>query len=149
MNKNVIFLAIAAMLIGAGVAVLVAQQGGNDAGVPTEETVTTQTEDEEEPQQLEDEVSIAENNVVSYTDDGFSPAQTTIQAGETITFENSSSFDLWVASDEHPAHTDLPGFDAGAGIVTGETYTFTFNEPGEWGYHNHLQAGQTGTIIVE
>lgn len=147
MNKNVIFLAIAALLIGAGVAVLVAQQSSNDVSAPAEETATTQTE--EEPLQPGDEAEVAENNVVTYTDEGFAPDQATVQSGETVTFENNSSFDLWVASDEHPAHTELPEFDAGRGISPGEVYTFTFTEPGEWGYHNHLQANQTGVVVVE
>lgn len=68
---------------------------------------------------------------------------------------------MWVASNPHPLHTDYPGSDiknCGAGTAMfdscrvtnpGESWTFILEEPGTWGYHNHLQSSQTGTIIVE
>lgn len=55
---------------------------------------------------------------------------------------------MWVASDPHPTHTGLSGFDSGRGYGEGENYSFTFNEPGNWGFHNHLNSGDTGKIIV-
>ncbi len=88
-------------------------------------------------------------NVVTYTDSGFSPAVLTIKNGGTVTFKNSASDDMWVASNPHPVHTDYPGFDAKKNIAPGETYQFTFTKSGSWGYHNHLNPSEGGKIIVQ
>jgi plastocyanin len=91
----------------------------------------------------------AETNLVTYTNTGFTPTVLRVKKGTTVTFRNDSSADLWVASDPHPTHTGLPGFDAGNGIGQGETYTFTFVRLGTFGYHNHLKTSDTATIVVE
>jgi plastocyanin len=88
-------------------------------------------------------------NTVIYTDSGYSPATLTIKAGETVTFVNQSSDPMWTASNPHPIHTDYPGFDALAGTLPGQSYSFTFTKTGHWGYHNHLNASKGGAIIVE
>jgi len=61
----------------------------------------------------------------------------------------------------HPTHTVYPGsdvkkcgsdesiFDACKGLEQGESFSFTFNEIGSWGYHDHLRASTTGKIVVE
>ena len=101
--------------------------------------------------------------VVTYTDSGFSPATVEVSVGETVLFRNESSQSFWPASAIHPTHQLYPGsdialcgtaeaagiFDACGSISSGGTYSFTFNEAGEWKYHNHLRATQTGTIVVE
>lgn len=86
---------------------------------------------------------------VTYTDSGFTPEEIPVPAGSTVTFVNGSSGNMWVASDVHPTHTILPEFDNKEGIAPGETYEFTFNEAGDWTYHNHLAPQNVGTIIVE
>jgi hypothetical protein len=65
-----------------------------------------------------------------------------VKKGTTVTFTGDN---LWVASDPHPVHTDLPGFDA---LGVKSTYSFTFNTVGEHGFHNHMRASDTGTILV-
>ena len=40
-------------------------------------------------------------------------------------------------------------FDTCKGLKKGESYEFTFNEIGSWKYHNHLNPGQQGTVVVE
>lgn len=86
---------------------------------------------------------------VSYTDTGFSPATVTIKAGSTVKFTNNSSQSMWVASDPHPIHNGLAGFDERASVEKGGTYSFTFSKAGTFGYHNHLNPSDTGTVIVE
>jgi hypothetical protein len=66
---------------------------------------------------------------------------------------------MWVASAQHPTHTVYPektdadclgsAFDACEGVSPGNSWSFTFNEVGEWGYHNHLRANHWGRVIVE
>lgn len=89
------------------------------------------------------------NPVVTYDGSSFSPDTLTISVGDTVTFRNDSSTEVWPASDDHPTHTNLSGFDPQRGLESGEDYSFTFEESGEWGYHNHLNPGQNGVIIVE
>ncbi len=87
--------------------------------------------------------------VVTYTDNGFSPASVTIKDGDSVTFKNESNNDMWVASNPHPVHTELAGFDARKNMSKGESYTFTFTKSGTWGYHNHPNSSDAGTVVVE
>lgn len=87
-------------------------------------------------------------NEIEYTDNGFSPIEITIKKGQTITFINKSSKLMWVASDDHPTHRLYPEFDAKKGFSNQENFTFTFDKIGQWDYHNHLRATDTGSIIV-
>ena len=90
-----------------------------------------------------------ELNIVTYTDEGFSPLILRVKKGDTVTFKNTSTTGLWVASNPHPAHTALLGFDADRTLINGETYMYTFTQIGSWGFHNHLNARFQGTIVVE
>lgn len=100
---------------------------------------------------------------VMYSDGGYSPKELTIQKGETVTFKNESSQLMWTASAIHPSHEVYPGtsiqkcsnapagemFDSCVGTPAAESWTFQFNEAGEWGYHNHLRPSHWGKVIVE
>jgi plastocyanin len=88
-------------------------------------------------------------NVVRMEADGFSPSTLTVQSGDEVTFENLSDDDKWPASNVHPTHELYPEFDAKKAVLPGESYSFTFERPGSWGYHDHLNAGVQGTIVVE
>jgi plastocyanin len=93
--------------------------------------------------------SSSSGNVVKITDNGFEPSTLTINAGDTVKFENDSSDDAWPASNVHPTHQLYPGFDAKKPLLAGETYSFTFTKAGSWGYHNHLEPDVQGTIVVK
>lgn len=86
---------------------------------------------------------------VSIDDEGFTPATVTIPVGTTVTFTNNGQALHWPASDPHPVHTGLAGFDAKKGLATGATYSFTFNKAGTFGMHDHLNASVKGTIVVK
>lgn len=92
---------------------------------------------------------VAERTVISMTDMGFSPEEVTVAAGSTVTFVNNGQALHWPASDVHPTHELLPGFDAGRGIATGDEYAFTFTKVGAWSFHDHLNPQFTGTVVVE
>lgn len=101
--------------------------------------------------------------VITYTDTGYSPKALTIKLGETVTWANDSSLNMWTASAMHPSHIVYSGtslsehcpdtagtsFDACKGTVPGGTWSFTFNKKGTWGYHDHLNPSNFGKIIVE
>lgn len=86
---------------------------------------------------------------ITYTSSGFSPKTLIIADGGTVTFVNSSSENMRVASDPHPLHTNYPGFDQINPTGNGGMWSFTFTRVGSWGYHNHANPTQSGTIIVQ
>jgi len=109
--------------------------------------------------------SVLPGATVTYSDSGYMPSTVKIKRGETVLFENKSSGMVWTASAIHPTHKAYPGsgiekcgdktnymsaiFDACEGYDPGESWAFTFNEPGTWKYHNHLNPSHTGTVVVE
>ena len=84
---------------------------------------------------------------ISYNGSSFSPSSLTVKIGATIKITNQSSTALSFNSNPHPVHTDEPELNVGA-IDAGQSKTFKVTKPGSWGYHNHLDPSQTGTIVV-
>jgi|GEM_PF-1434690 len=127
-------------------------------GVKTDET------DEIIRQAPTDTKALADNKqfTITYTDSGFAPETVTIKKGDTVKFVNNSSRAFWPATNVHPTHTAYPGsnikkcqtaqagdiFDACRPVNPGESYSFTFDQIGEWRYHDHLRANQGGKVIV-
>jgi plastocyanin len=85
---------------------------------------------------------------ITYSDNGFSPSTVTVKSGDTILIKNTSSNPLQFDSDPHPAHTDDPELNVGE-IAPGSSGTVKVMTVGTHGYHDHLNPGQTGTIIVQ
>src|SRR3989344_2336318 len=94
------------------------------------------------------ETAPVSGNLITYTDSGFSPAQVSVKAGDTVTFKNDSTKSVQVNSAPHPAHTQFPELNIGT-IAAGESKTVAFTTAGTKKYHNHLNPSQTGTIVVE
>jgi plastocyanin len=90
-------------------------------------------------------------HTVTYTATGVSPKSLSIQAGDAVQFRNSSTTEVWPASDPHPSHSNCAGFDAGRALRMGEEYTLTFPVAKTCTYHSHvdpLNSAVQGTIIV-
>ena len=87
-------------------------------------------------------------NVITYSDSGFSPAQVSVKVGDTVTFKNSSAKSVQVNSAQHPTHTQFPELNVGT-IAAGESKSVTFATAGTKKYHNHLNPSQNGQIVVE
>lgn len=179
MNKNIyIIVAIAAVLLAAGAWLLSGAGSGNPTIENTDsnnsenvenqedvanenEELTDQDESEDTGDELidtgeDDNTNNTDNSsdrrmeyTVTYTNNGFSPANLSVFEGSTVTFVNDSSGSMWVASNPHPVHTDFPEFDSKRGVAPGETYEFTFTEGGTYDYHDHLSPSNVGTIIAE
>ena len=96
--------------------------------------------------------------LITYTDDGFSPADISITQGQRVRFLNDSREPTWPASGVHPTHSLYPekessdclgsSFDACTSLTRGEFYDFTFYYPGTWTFHDHVHAYNTGSITV-
>lgn len=97
------------------------------------------------------------SNTIEITSSGFNPSTLTINAGDTVIFVNKDTQAHWPASNPHPVHTGYPEtgscgghkFDSCRGLSTNEAFSLTFNIRGTWGYHDHINPGLGGTIIVQ
>lgn len=87
-------------------------------------------------------------DTIILTKDGFSPATLTVKAGTKVTWTNQSGVDATVNSSPHPIHTDYPPLNLGS-LPNGGTVALTFDKPGTYKYHNHLNPSQFGKIVVE
>jgi len=90
----------------------------------------------------------AGDKVVHLTAEGFKPRSLEVEAGEKVVFENADVEGHWPASDDHPMHDGYPGFDPEKPIEPGEEWGFTFEKPGKWGYHDHMNPLLEGEIVV-
>ena len=107
-------------------------------------------------------VNIAFSATVSVTIDSagnFSPSSVTIDAGDTVAWTNNKDSNVRVASDNHSGSEAVQHLNYldpkcpisgcwDSTLSSGGTYSFNFKIPGTWDYHDHLQPGKKGTIIV-
>lgn len=169
MSKTILIIGAVVVVILIAVLLLFNQSSEEQPiqGIPIGDAPAT----EEEPSAdiddaMMDDESTDSSNIITYADSGYSPKEITIKKGDTVVFKNESSRTLWPASAVHPAHTAYPGssiqkcfdgdtendssiFDACRDLGAGEEWSFTFNEVGSWGYHNHRRFSDTGKVIVE
>lgn len=96
------------------------------------------------PRKIEDSIT----QVVSIEAAGFNPRVITIHSGDTVRWVNNDGNLHWPASDPHPTHTGFSGFDPLADLRSGENYSFTFSQPGIFGYHDHTQAVVGGVATM-
>jgi len=87
-------------------------------------------------------------NTVVLRDTGFYPESLAVEVGTTVTFVNRSRVPFWPASDSHPQHNVYAAFDAGHPIAPGASWSFTFDRPGAWGFHDHLHSYFIGEVLV-
>lgn len=164
MTKNLYIVLVVAVAVALGSFLLLsrpsdvtAPQSGatgsinNSAPTPTSPTAVT-------PQPSTEVIA-----TITYTNNGFSLSTLTIKAGTVVAFQNKSSSPSWPASAIHPTHAVYDGtsllehcqngtsdtFDHCKGINPGESWSFRFDKIGSWKYHNHLNAGEKGVIVVQ
>jgi plastocyanin len=132
-NKKVVWITVAVIIvIGGAIGGYALTQ--RDAGAPSKTTTPDSNK--------------AAAATITYSDSGFSPSKTTVKSGDTVAIKNTSSSDMQFDSDPHPVHTDDEELNAGA-VAPGQTVTFTVTTKGTFGFHNHLNPGDTGTIVVQ
>ena len=84
-------------------------------------------------------------NAVSIRDNSFSPGAITIDPGTTVTWTHNGMVVHTVTSGTEDMHTGL--FDSGD-LTNGQTFQFTFTDPGMYDYHCHHHPGMSGTVMV-
>ena len=52
---------------------------------------------------------------------------------------------MWVASDDHPIHSEHPEFDQ---LKSEDEYTHLFDKAGEYTFHNHFVSEDEGVVTV-
>jgi len=80
------------------------------------------------------------------------PAQVTIDAGQTVTFTNSSNRTRNISSDPHPVHTDCAQVNSVNLLSAGQTkVTGAFTTSRTCGFHDHDDPDNDalkGTIVI-
>lgn len=82
----------------------------------------------------------AATHVVEIVDFAYAPATLTIQAGDTVTWTN-------LDADAHTATATGGAFDSGL-LDEGDSYSFTFAQPGTYDYLCTPHPFMTGRIVV-
>jgi len=115
----------------------------------TQETSVSQTSPTQKPTlTLNEGATGLEEARVTLTKSGFSPQIVTVKAGTKVTWTNQSGGAATVNSSVHPTHKDYLPLNLGE-FGNGEALSLVFDKPGTYKYHNHLNASQFGTVIVE
>ncbi len=87
------------------------------------------------------EVTVAMENI------DFDRPRIVIDRGTTVTFVNRDAVAHFVNTDPHPSHNAVPELNS-LTLETGDTYTFTFDRAGEYGYHCSAHTSMIGKIVV-
>jgi plastocyanin len=87
-------------------------------------------------------------STITYDGSNFDISSATIKSGDRVKIVNDSQTALEFDSDPHPVHTDNKELNVD-NVKPGESKTFTITKTGTWGFHNHLNASQRGSITVE
>jgi len=167
MNKNLV-MAIGALLILVAVGYYVFTRFRTpvlspELPQPPAFEVTTTPTTSTEPTSTTTSSAQPSEVIIKITNKGFEPKEVEITKGTKVTWVNESSNPSWPASDVHPTHEVYPGssirkcgtpeqdkiFDACRGIAPRESWSFVFNEVGEWYYHDHLNPSFKGEIVVK
>lgn len=82
------------------------------------------------------------------TEDGYEPDTLEIERGDEVVFSTTRDEMFWPASNVHPTHRLYPAFDPEEPIEPDDEWSFVFDEPGEWRFHDHLAPFFTGVITV-
>ena len=93
----------------------------------------------------------AEDRGIDVQDNRFAPATVTVAPGDTVTWTQSGSNPHSVTADDgsFDSHPNCPP----ACMGNGDTFSHTFDDSGEFGYHCKIHGspgqGMSGTVVVE
>jgi plastocyanin len=71
----------------------------------------------------------------------FEPQELHVRPGEEVVFRNEDDVNHTVTADD-------ASFDSGA-MAPNDTYTYTFDSPGDCSYHCEYHPNMTGRIVIE
>jgi plastocyanin len=148
MKKGVIAVIIAALAIIAIVAAVVMNSKNEESSTVDSNTANTDQNSgsTSEPSRNADQstsntqLNNGEALEVEIEDFAFSPATLTIKKGSTVKWTNKDDIG-------HTATSNDGAFDSGI-LSKGQTYSFTFNEVGEFAYHCTPHPNMTAKVVV-
>lgn len=82
---------------------------------------------------------------ITISDLSFEPAEVTIKAGEEVTWKNEDRRSHQIMSGAPPIMTDE---FMSPNLASGDSWSYTFKEPGEYPYHS-MTGGILGWVYVE
>ncbi len=85
---------------------------------------------------------------VSITKDGFVPAALSVKKGTKIIWTNSDGATHQLQANPHPTGKSLPGLKSEI-LNNKQTYSYTANKAGSFGYHDHLSPTMNGSLDVK
>jgi plastocyanin len=150
-SVKAILAVVLVVVIGGSIYLIAAPKNKNSTASPTtssNQSTTSDTAKTQNPQSTIPSTTPVAAGTITYNGSSFSPSTLTIKTGDTVKITNASSSPLTFNSDPHPTHTDEPELNVGA-VETGQSKTFTVTKTGSWGYHNHNDPSQRGTIVVQ
>lgn len=146
MKKGIIIVGVIVLILaGAGIGYAMTHKS-KPATTTTTETSASATTTETSTSTTPD--AATSETVITYSNSGYSPATITVKNGTTVTIKNTSGHTMQFDSDPHPAHTTNEELNVEK-VGAGESQTFVVKRTGTFGYHNHLNPSETGTIIVQ
>ena len=86
--------------------------------------------------------------VVRITKTGFEPATLSVKRGTKVVWTNADSGLHQVASNPYPRDNGLPGLKSQI-LNNNQTYEYTANKAGAFGYHDDRQPTLNGTLVVQ
>lgn len=114
----------------------------DDAGDLTPSAATASNPDINTDKDLRAPVEVTMNS-----DGSLSPASVAVSVGRTVRFRNTTAGTQRIASNPHPAHSGLPGFDS-ANLAPGLNYVYRFRQAGSFGFHHHENPSHQGSVTV-
>lgn len=148
MNKKAIIAIVILVIVVAGATLWMLRKDPVATETSTNNTPTTSDSNANSSSPTDTATPTGSEAVITYSDSGYSPSSVTVKAGDKVIIKNTSSRSMQFDSDPHPAHTTNPELNVGA-VSPGQEMSFVVDTKGTFGYHNHLNASQKGTIIVQ
>ncbi|OGY25227.1 MAG: hypothetical protein A2864_02155 [Candidatus Woykebacteria bacterium RIFCSPHIGHO2_01_FULL_39_12] len=93
-----------------------------------------------------------EGVTITYSNGSFSPSEVTVNSGSKITWLNNGDQEIKIGANPHPIHTgnkEVSGGDFTLNLAPGESKSVVVTKTGSFGYHNHLNSSEGGTITVK
>lgn len=137
-GNSMIWIAVVAVVVIVGIVYF--SRGGNRATSPASAPADTSSVSETAKDSSQNNAPISAT-AVTIQNFAFSPASLTIKKGESVTWTNEDSAPHQIASDSNAF--------SGNAISKGQTYSFTFNDAGEFDYHCAIHPSMKGKIIVQ
>jgi len=146
MTRNLLTIIVVLVLAGA-IYAIAANRNDQTENTPVnqDQQAPDNTQNNQQQEQTGNQPQTVE---IKMTAEGFDPARITIKKGDTVTFVNQDTRLRWPASGPHPTHTNYPAFDPKQGVAVGGSWSFTFDQAGNWPFHDHLYPTIFGAVTV-